>query len=69
VQFLRYGRYNLAGYGMPAGTHRGASSYFNNQTGGAGAYLSGSPGTYWMFEFGNLPGNWNDRAAYITLTP
>ena len=69
VQFFNYRTYNLAGYGMPAGDHHGASSYFNNQTGGAAAYLSGSPGTYWMFELGNLPSKWNDRASHITLVP
>jgi hypothetical protein len=67
VQFYRYGRYWLADYGMPVGRHQGASSQYNNQTGGAGAYLAGDPGTYWMYAPGNLPRKWNDKARTIHL--
>jgi Peptidase inhibitor family I36 len=67
VQFYHYRTYRLAAYGMPPGRRRGASSYYNNQTGGAGAYLRGRPGTYWMFGAENLPRSWNDRARTITL--
>jgi hypothetical protein len=67
VQFYRYGRYVLSHYGMPAGRHQGASSQYNNQTGGAGAYLAGDPGTYWMYSPGNLPRRWNDKARVIHL--
>jgi hypothetical protein len=67
VQFLHYRTYKLAAYGMPAGTRCGATSYFNNQTGGAGAVLRGTRWTYWMFELGNLPRKLNDRARTITL--
>jgi hypothetical protein len=72
VQFFRYGEYRLAAYGMPPGTHRGASSFWNRQTGGAGAFLAGVDFTYPLLEDGNIPyGNikrkYNDRASTITL--
>jgi hypothetical protein len=72
VQFFRYGEYRLAAYGMPPGTHRGASSFWNRQTGGAGAFMAGSDFTYPLLEDGNIPyGNikrkYNDRASTITL--
>lgn len=67
VQFFRYRTYRLSAYGMPAGTRRDASSYYNAQTDGALAYLTGRRFTYWLFEFGNLPRKINDRAGSITL--
>lgn len=72
VQFYRYGTYALARYGMPARTHRGASSYFNNQTGGASAYVRGwrdRPSnifTFWLIGHGNFFAL-NDRASSLTL--
>lgn len=68
VQFLRYGKYNLAAYGMPPGTRRGASSYFNRQTGGAYAVLLGTGFTYGLIEYGNIARPYNDRARTIWLS-
>lgn len=67
VQFFHYRTYRLSAYGMPAGKRRDATSYYNNQTGGAAAYLRGRGFIYWLFEFGNLPRTMNDRAVTITL--
>jgi hypothetical protein len=67
VQFYRYGKYRLAAYGMPPGTRRGASSYFNRQTGGAYASLLGADFIYPMFEYGNIQRKYNDRARTIWL--
>jgi Peptidase inhibitor family I36 len=68
VQFWHYRTYRLANYGMPAGTHRGASSYYNHQTDGAGAFLRGKDFTWHMWGFDNLS-YLNDKARTITLTP
>jgi hypothetical protein len=69
VQFFYYRHYNLTNYGMPPGTHRGASSAFNNQTGGADAYLNVGNTTYWFWAAGNIPRQFNDKARTITLLP
>jgi hypothetical protein len=54
---------------MPAGTRRGASSYYNHQTGGAGAFLrGGNTWTWHMWGFDNLH-SLNDEARTITLRP
>ena len=68
VQFYRYGKYKLAAYGMPPGTRRGASSYFNRQTGGAYAVLGGAGFSYPMIEYGNIERKYNDRARTIWLS-
>jgi hypothetical protein len=68
VQFLKYGTYNLRAYGMPPYEHRGASSYYNHQTGGAKAILHASF-DFSMVGHGNLYGALNDRAKSITLRP
>jgi hypothetical protein len=69
VQFYRYGKYRLAAYGMPPGTRRGASSYFNRQTGGAHASLIGADFIYPMLWAGNIERKYNDRARTIWLAP
>jgi hypothetical protein len=72
VQFLHYRVYRLAAYGMPPGTHRGASSYANHQTGGARAWLEFFQGTDTYLDLhsnGNLHGVLNDAARYIGLAP
>jgi hypothetical protein len=68
VQFLRYGKYKLRAYGMPPGTRRGASSYFNRQTGGAYAVLGGADFSYPLIEYGNIERKYNDRARTIWLS-
>jgi hypothetical protein len=57
---------------MPPGTHRGASSYANHQTGGARAWLEFFQGTDTYLDLhsnGNLHGVLNDAARYIGLAP
>lgn len=68
VQFFHYGTYNLAAYGMPRFTHRGASSYYNHQTGGAKAILH-ADFDFSMRSYGSLYGGLNDRGKSITLRP
>ena len=53
---------------MPPRTHRGVSSYYSHQTGGAKAILHA------LFDFsmvghGNLYGSLNDRGKSVTLWP
>jgi hypothetical protein len=67
VQFFHYRKYRLAAYGMPAGKRRGASSYWNRQTGGAFATLIGADFTYPMITYGNIKRKYNDRARIIWL--
>jgi hypothetical protein len=68
VAFVRYGTYNLAAYGMPRFTPRGASSWFNNQTDGAKAVLH-AHFDFRMRGHGNLYGALNDRGKSVTLSP
>ena len=69
VQFYRYGKYRLAAYGMPPGTRRGASSYFNRQTHDAHAGLIGADFVYPLIEYGNIQRKYNDRGRTIWLAP
>jgi hypothetical protein len=68
VQFFHYRTYNLRAYGMPPFDHRGASSYYNHQTGGAKAILH-ADFDFSMRGHGNLYGALNDRGRSVTLTP
>jgi hypothetical protein len=68
IQFFHYRTYKLRGYGMPPFTHRGASSYYNHQTGGARAILH-ADFDFSMRGAGNLYGALNDRGRSITLGP
>ncbi|MEV4132843.1 hypothetical protein AB0J72_11845 [Dactylosporangium sp. NPDC049742] len=69
--FYRCGAYRLPEYGFPTGQRAGASSWYNNQTGGAKIrfedewftltpVLAGS-------GFGNMPSYLNDRAYWLDL--
>jgi len=66
IEFLRYGTYKLRAYGMPPFTHRGASSYYNHQIGGAKAILH-ADFDFDMHGRGSLYGALNDRGRSITL--
>jgi len=68
IQFFHYRTYKLRAYGMPPFTHRGASSYYNHQTGGARAILH-ADFDFSMRGAGNLYGALNDRGRSITLAP
>jgi Peptidase inhibitor family I36 len=72
AEFYYYRHYDLRLYGLPPFTTNGASSYFNNQTGGARAVIDGDwypyPGT---FALGSTPKNltstYNDRVRGIRI--
>jgi hypothetical protein len=66
ARFYHYGTYQLADYGLPRFSGRGASSYYNHQTGGARAILH-ADFDFSMRGHGNLYGALNDRAKSITL--
>jgi hypothetical protein len=68
IQFFHYRTYQLRAYGMPPFTHKGASSYYNNQTGGAKAILH-ADFDFSMVGRGSLFGALNDRGRSITLAP
>ena len=53
---------------MGAG-RRGASSYYDNQTGDAGSTLIGPSFRLPLVNFGNIPRSMNDRATYVRLFP
>jgi hypothetical protein len=69
VAFFAYGTYDLRRYGLTPATHRGASSYYNHQTGGAKAllYYPTPDFTFNLRGHGNLVGFLNDDAHTITL--
>jgi len=68
IHFKQYGTYKLAAYGMGAG-RRGASSYYDNQTGSAGSTLIGPNFRLALVNFGNIPRSMNDRATRVRLFP
>ena len=68
IHFKQYGTYWLARYGMGAGP-RGASSYYDNQTGSATSTLIGPNFRLPLVNFGNIPRSKNDRATYVRLSP
>ena len=68
IQFFHYRTYILSNWGMPPHTPRGASSYYNRQTGGAKAILH-ADFDFSMRGHGNLYGALNDRGRRITLRP
>jgi hypothetical protein len=68
ARFYHYGTYRLSDYGLGRFDSRGASSYYNHQTGGARATLHA---TYDVNLWGHadLAGALNDRGKSITLAP
>ncbi|MGK5672151.1 hypothetical protein ACSNOB_04800 [Micromonospora sp. URMC 106] len=69
--FYRCGTYRLPEYGFPTGQRGGASSWYNNQTGGAkirfeDEWFTLTPVTA-GYGFGNMPSYMNDRAYWLSL--
>ncbi|RGC68569.1 hypothetical protein C5N14_12785 [Micromonospora sp. MW-13] len=63
--------YRLPNYGFPTGERAGASSWYNNQTGGAKIKFEDEWFTLTPvvagYGFGNMPSYMNDRAYWLTL--
>ncbi|RKF29301.1 hypothetical protein [Micromonospora globbae] len=69
--FYRCQTYRLPEYGFPIGQRGGASSWYNNQTGGAkirfeDEWFTLTPVTA-GYGFGNMPSYMNDRAYWLEL--
>jgi hypothetical protein len=68
ARFYHYGTYRLSDYGLGRFDERGASSYYNHQTGGARATLHATF-DFSMRGYGNLYGALDERGRSITLAP
>lgn len=71
IYFKAYGTYKLSRWGMSGDPvhHKGVTSFWNHQSGGAKATLIGPNFRLNISNYGNVPASLNDRATYVRLSP